>query len=267
MFPLHLWLPNAYTYAPSVITVFLSATATKVAVYVMLRFVFTVFSDSFAQQTPTGDMFLLLGIAGVIFASVYAVYQRDAKRLLAYSSVAQVAYMVLGIAFGSAMGLIATLVHIFNHALMKGALFMAVGALVYRVGSSRLDKLDGLGRRMPWTFAAFFIAALSLIGVPGTAGFISKWYFVLAALEQQHWLVAVVILVGSLIAVIYSWKLVEVLFFRATTQPNSAVKEAPLSLLIPMWVLVIANVYFGLNTQLTVGVAETAVRVLRTGQQ
>jgi multicomponent Na+:H+ antiporter subunit D len=263
MFPLHLWLPNAYTYAPSVITVFLAATATKVAVYVMLRMVFSVFSDAFAQDTPTHAMFLLLGIGGVIFASIYAVYQRDAKRLLAYSSVAQVGYMVLGIAFGSTLGLTATMVHMFNHALMKGALFMAIGALVYRVGSSHIDQLHGLGRQMPWTFAALVLAALSLIGVPGTAGFISKWYLVLAALEQQAWLVAVVILMGSLIAVIYMWKLVEVLFFRPAAQVDSAVQEAPLSLLIPMWLLVIANIYFGLNTQLTVDVAQTAVQLLR----
>jgi len=267
MFPLHLWLPNAYTYAPSMITVFLAATATKVAVYVMLRIVFTVFSNGFAQDTPTDDMFLLVGIVGVIVASIYAIYQRDAKRLLAYSSVAQVGYMVLGIAFGSALGLTATMVHMFNHALMKGALFMAIGALVYRIGSSHIDKLNGLGRQMPWTFMAIVIAGLSLIGVPGTAGFISKWYLVLAALEQNNWITAVVVLVGSLIAVIYLWKLVEVLFFRAAGDAEQTVKEAPLSLLIPMWILVIANIYFGLNTDLTVGVAQSAVQILRAVPQ
>ncbi|MCG6969279.1 MAG: monovalent cation/H+ antiporter subunit D family protein [Gammaproteobacteria bacterium] len=263
MFPLHVWLPNAYTYAPSVISVFLSATATKVAVYVMLRMVFTVFSGSFTQDTPTGNMFMVLGIGGVLVASVYAVYQRDAKRLLAYSSVAQVGYMVLGIAFGTALGLTATLVHMFNHALMKGALFMAIGALVYRLGSSQIDAFNGLGRQMPWTFAALFIAGLSLIGVPGTAGFISKWYLVLAALEKSNWIAAIVILAGSLFAVIYMWKLVEALFFRSAPQSDAAVKEAPLSLLVPMWLLVVANLYFGFNTQLTVGIAQTAVNILR----
>jgi multicomponent Na+:H+ antiporter subunit D len=267
MFPLHLWLPNAYTYAPSVVSAFLSATATKVAVYVMLRVVFTVFSDGFAQETPSDDMFMLLGIAGVLFASVYAIYQRDAKRLLAYSSVAQVGYMVLGIAFGSALGVTATLVHMFNHALMKGALFMAMGALVYRISSSQVQDFNGLGRQMPWTFAAILIGGLSLIGVPGTAGFISKWYLVLAALEQQNWLIAVGILVGSLLAVIYVWKLVEALFFRPAADSKAGVKEAPLSLLVPMWLLIAANVYFGLDTQLTVGVAETAVQLLGANPQ
>jgi multicomponent Na+:H+ antiporter subunit D len=262
LFPLHLWLPNAYTYAPSAITVFLAATATKVAVYVMLRTIFTVFSIHFVQITPTELVFLLLGMAGILYASVAAIYQPDAKRLLAYSSIAQIGYMVLGMGFGSALGLTGTIVHVFNHALMKGALFMALGALVYRVGSTRMNQIQGLGREMPWTFAAIFIAGLSLIGVPGTAGFISKWYLVLAAIEQQDWLIALVILAGSLLAVAYMWNLVETLFFQPAEPQREPVREAPLSMLVPMWLLVIANIWFGLDTELTVGIAETAVQLL-----
>ncbi len=262
LFPLHLWLPNAYKYAPSVISVFLAATATKVAVYIMLRMVFTVFSSDFVRITPTSHIFLLLGIFGVIMASIAAIYQKDVKRLLAYSSVAQVSYMVLGMGLTSTLGVTASLVHMFNHALMKGALFMACGALVYRVGSSRFEKLNGLGRQMPWTFTAIFIAGLSLIGIPGTAGFISKWYFVLAALEQQSWLIVLVTLLGSLLAVVYVWKVVEVMYLRPVSDSAALVKEAPVSLLIPMWLLVLANVYFGINTELTVNVADTATRLL-----
>ena len=268
LFPLHLWLPNAYTYAPTVVTVFLAATATKVAVYVMLRVVFTVFGFSFIENTPADELFILLCVMGILVMSFYAIYQKDSKRLLAYSSVAQIGYMMLGIGLGSVLGVTATLVHLFNHALMKGALFMAVGALVYRVGSSRLEHFSGLGKQMPWTFAAIVIAGLSLIGVPGTAGFISKWYLVLAAIEQQHWLIVGVILIGSLLAVIYVWKLIEVLYFQPVnetgqnTSRQASVKEAPLMLLIPMWVLVFANVYFGFNTELTVGTAEQAVKLL-----
>ncbi len=268
LFPLHLWLPNAYTYAPTVVTVFLAATATKVAVYVMLRVVFSVFGFSFIENTPADELFILLCVMGILVMSFYAIYQKDSKRLLAYSSVAQIGYMMLGIGLGSVLGVTATLVHLFNHALMKGALFMAVGALVYRVGSSRLEHFSGLGKQMPWTFAAIVLAGLSLIGVPGTAGFISKWYLVLAAIEQQHWLIVGVILIGSLLAVIYVWKLIEVLYFQPVnetgqnTSRQASVKEAPLMLLIPMWVLVFANVYFGFNTELTVGTAEQAVKLL-----
>ena len=262
LFPLHLWLPNAYTYSPSAISVFLAATATKVAVYIMLRMVFTVFSGDFVRITPASYIFLLLGIVGVVMASMSAIFQTDAKRLLAYSSIAQISYMVLGMGFASVLGLTATLVHVFNHALMKGALFMAVGAIVYRVGSSRLDELNGLGRQMPWTFTAIFIAGLSLIGIPGTAGFISKWYLVRAALEQQSWLITLVILLGSLLAVIYVWKIIEIMFFRPQSNSAVAVQEAPVSLLVPMWILVLANIYFGINTDLTVNIADTAVGLL-----
>ncbi len=262
MFPLHLWLPNAYTYAPSVVTVFLAATATKVAVYVMLRILFTVFPQGFAVTTPADELFIVAGIAGIITASVYAIYQENIKRLLAYSSVAQVGYMVLGIGLASTTGLTAALVHLFNHALMKGALFMAVGAIVYRIGACRMEQIHGLGRSMPWTFGAIVIGGLSLIGVPGTAGFISKWYLVVAALEQQAWISVAVILSGSLLAVVYVGKLIEALYFKPVSDAGKAVSEAPLLLLVPTWALVLANVYFGLDTDLTVGVAEKAAAIL-----
>lgn len=267
LFPLHLWLPNAYTYAPTVITVFLAGTATKVALYVMLRVLFTVFPGDFVSITPTGDLFVLSGMAGIIVASVYAIYQTDVKRLLAYSSVAQIGYMALGIGFASALGVTASIVHLFNHALMKGALFMAVGAIIYRIGVCRIDSIQGLGRQMPWTFGALVIGGLSLIGVPGTAGFISKWYLVLAALEQEAWIAVAVILIGSLLAVVYIGKIIETLYFKPVATKNIDVKEAPIALLVPTWILVFANIYFGLNTELTVGIAEQAVQVLGVGSQ
>ncbi|MCG7899476.1 MAG: monovalent cation/H+ antiporter subunit D family protein [Candidatus Thiodiazotropha lotti] len=262
LFPLHLWLPNAYTYAPTVVTVFLAATATKVAVYVMLRILFTVFPQTFTITTPADELFILAGMAGVLSASVYAIYQKNIKRLLAYSSVAQIGYMVLGIGFATTTGLTATLIHLFNHALMKGALFMAIGAIIYRIDSCRLDQIHGLGRAMPWTFGAIVIGGLSLVGVPGTAGFISKWYLVTAALEQSAWIPVAVILIGSLLAVVYVGKLIEALYFKPVTDNGKVVTEAPLMLLVPTWGLVLANIYFGLDTDLTVGVAEQAAAIL-----
>ena len=266
LFPLHLWLPNAYTYAPTVVTIFLAATATKVAVYLMLRVLLTVFPNTFAINTPVHELFILLGIAGAIIASVYAVYQTDIKRLLAYSSVAQIGYMALGIGFASTLGVTAALLHLFNHALMKGALFMAIGAIIYRIGVCRMDNIHGLGKLMPWTFGAIIIGGLSLVGVPGTAGFVSKWYLILAALEQEAWISVAAILIGSLLAVVYVGKIIEALYFKPAQPCNQSVKEAPLWLLIPTWVLALANIYFGLDTDLTVGVAEHAAQILGTGQ-
>ena len=192
MFPLHLWLPNAYSYAPSAVTVLLAATATKVAVYMFLRFAFTVFGAPFAfADMQVGLVLMPLAIIAMFVASLVAIFQDDVKRMFAYSSVAQIGYMMLGISFATTLGLTGGIVHLFNHALMKGAMFMCLGAVFLRHGSVHIDTLQGLGRKMPVTFAALVIAGLSLIGIPGTVGFISKLYLVRAALDVGWWPVAV----------------------------------------------------------------------------
>ncbi len=263
LFPLHLWLPNAYTFAPSAVTAFIASTATKVAVYMLLRFLFTVFGVAFTFEVmQIHYLFLPLALAAVLITSVVAIYQRNVKRMLAYSSLAQIGYMILGISFVSVTGLTATLLHLFNHALMKGALFMAIGCVMYRVGSVRIEQMAGLGKQMPWTMAAFVAGGLSLVGVPLTVGFISKWYLVLGALENGLWPVAVLVLFGSLLAVVYIWKVVEVAYFNDPLPDQSGITEAPLSLLIPTWVLTLANIYFGIDASLTAGVAGRAAQLL-----
>ena len=262
LFPLHLWLPNAYTYAPSAVTAFIASTATKVAVYLLLRFFFTIFGASFSFGEMQLDKVLMpLALVAILTMSIVAIYQDNVKRLLAYSSVAQIGYMVLGISLASALGLTAGILHLFNHALMKGALFMAMGCVMYRVGSVRIERMNGLGRAMPWTMAAFVAGGLSIIGVPLTVGFISKWYLIQAALEQGLWPVAVVVLVGSLLAVVYVWKVVEVAYFR-DLDADADIQEAPLSMLIATWALVLANFWFGIDASATTGVARRAAEVL-----
>lgn len=259
LFPLHLWLPNAYAFAPSVVTALLAATSTKVAIYLLIRFTFSVYGLSFSFTTlPLNVLFLVLGILGVFVASVAAIYRHNVKRLFAYSSVAQVGYMIIGFSVGTAAGLSASLIHIFNHALMKGAIFLALGAVMYRVGSVQLSQMNGLGREMPFTMAAIVIGGLSLIGVPLTVGFVSKWYLIVALLNNGWWPVALLVLLGSLLAVIYVWKVVESAYFKPADNHRERVKEAPIGFLIPLWVLVFANIYFGLDTRLSVGVAQAA---------
>ena len=263
LFPLHLWLPNAYAYAPSIATAFLAATSTKVAVYVLIRYIFSVFSIEFVSRSlPLNEIFLILGLSGIFVASISAIYQLNIKRLFAYSSVAQIGYMILGLALGTQLGLTATLLHLFNHALMKGAIFLAIGAVVYRISSAQLNHFAGLGRKMPWTMAAIVAGGLSLIGVPLTVGFVSKWYLVVALLEKGWWPVAVLILISSLLAVIYVWRIVEWVYFTPPRIILDDVKEAPLSLLIPIWILVLANFYFGVDTHITVGVSKLAAQTL-----
>ncbi|MEX2582475.1 MAG: monovalent cation/H+ antiporter subunit D family protein [Gemmatimonadota bacterium] len=263
LFPLHLWLPNAYAYAPSAVTAFLAATATKVAVYVLLRVFFTVFGASYSFDTVQLDYVLMpLALIAILTMSLVAIFQDNIKRMLAYSSLAQVGYMTLGISLGTATGVTAGILHLFNHALMKSALFLALGCVVYRIGTVHLRQMAGLGREMPWTIAAFTLGGLSLIGVPLTVGFISKWYLIVAVLEIGWWPVALLIVISSLMAVIYIWRVVEAAYFLPSPEGRGAIREAPLSLLIPTWALVLANIYFGVDATLTAGVAGRAAAVL-----
>ncbi len=262
LFPLHLWLPNAYAFAPSSVTAFLAATATKAMVYLMLRFLFTIFGTDYSLLGLTLTyLFTPLALAAMFAASTVAVFQVDIKRMLAYSSIAQIGYMILGMSFASVTGLAATMIHLFNHALIKSALFMAVGAIVLRRGSATIDSVRGLGRKMPWTMGAFVAGGLSLIGMPLTVGFVSKWYLVAAAIQSGRWPIAVLIVASSLIAVIYIWRVVEAAYMD-DVRDDRPVREAPLSMLIPTYVLIGANFYFGIDANLTSEIAFKAARVL-----
>lgn len=266
LFPLHLWLPNAYAYAPTIVTAFLAASATKVALYIVIRFVFTVFGVEFSFATiPLQEVFLILGTMGIIIASLVAIVQQDVKRMLAYSSVAQIGYMVLGVSMATLGGLMASLMHLFNHALMKGALFLALGAIFYRMGGVELKHFHGVGKQMPITMAAIVLGGLSIIGIPLTVGFVSKWYLLQAALLSGWYVVTAIILFGSLLSVAYIWKIVDAAYFKSPLPENGNVKEAPMSLLVPIWILVAANLYFGIDTSFTVTVSEQISSQLMSG--
>ena len=265
LYPLHLWLPNAYTFAPSAVTAFLAATATKVAIYVLMRFMFTVFQADFLFEMNTLEFIIVpLAILAMFAASFIAVFQTDLKRLLAYSSLAQIGYMLLGIGMLSETGLTAAVAHLFNHGITKAALFMGVGAIVLRHGGSFFDQIRGAGRTMPWTSAAMVIGGISLIGVPGTAGFVSKWLLVQAALEKGWWFLAVLIVASSLLAVIYVWRMIEAMYLVAPAEGQER-GEAPLSMLVPLWVMARACIWFGIDTELTLNASLTAAQGLISG--
>lgn len=262
MFPLHLWLPNAYSFAPSAVTAFIAATSTKVAVYVLLRFMFTIFGFDYTFQAQTLEYVVLpLAILAMFAASLVAIFQDDLKRMLAYSSIAQIGYILLGITFLSQTGLTAAIVHLFNHAVTKGALFMVAGCFIFSAGTSSIANLRGIGRDMPWTTAAFVIGGLSLIGLPLTVGFISKWYLVQAALELGWWPVALLIMGSSLLAMAYVWRVVEVAYLQPAPEGITR-KEAPLSMLVPTWILIGLIVWFGAHATLTSTAASRAASML-----
>lgn len=261
MWPLHQWLPNAYAYAPSFVTMFLSATATKVALYAMIRMVFTVFTPEFSFGTMSfAMMFAPLAMAAMLICSFQAVFQVDVRRMLAYSSVAQVGYMLLGIAIGTSAGLSAGLFHLTNHALMKGALFMAVAGVVLTYQGTRIEDFKGLGRAAPLTMTAFAISGLSLIGMPLTAGFQSKWALLQALLEAGWGFGAVVVVASSILAVIYVGRVLQAVFFEAPANPRKIRREAPLLLLIPLWVLALSTLWIGVQADWVIGLTNSAAQ-------
>ncbi len=265
VFPLHAWLPNAYTYAPHMVTVFLAACATKVSLYVLLRFDFFVFQQNLAGHAFQFATFLMpLAVLAVVVASAYALFERNLKRLLAFSSVAQIGYILLGASLVSTAGLTASGLHVFNHALAKGTLFLAVACLAMRFSSLHLQDLSGAAKSMPLTMAAFCIAGLSLIGVPGTAGFISKWYLIGAALNEGALGIglAVIIVLSSLMAVVYIWRVVEAAYFHTPNTSAVNIKEAPRELLIITLLAALANIYFGVNSAVPVALASDAANLL-----
>jgi len=267
LFPLHVWLPNAYTYAPHAVSAFLAACATKVSLYVLLRLDFVVFQGNLIGHDAQFAAFLMpLAVLAILVGSAVALFEANIKRLLAYSSVAQIGYIVLGASMVSVAGLSAGLLHMFNHALSKGALFLAVMCLSTRFESLNLQDLAGAARRMPWTLAALVMAGLSLIGVPGTAGFVSKWYLITAALERgpSGWVLVTVIVLGSLMAVAYVWRIVEAAWFShpPAVERSGTPGEAPVTMLALTWIAALSNVWFGLSTQVPLELATTAATIL-----
>ncbi len=265
VFPLHSWLPGAYAEAPSAVSTMLAGVSTKVAMYAFLRFTFSVFGGTLVfGLLPVGVIGLVVACAAMLFGSAVACFQRDLKYLLGWSSIAQVGYIIAGFSLATPDGISAGYLHLINHAVMKAALFAAAGVVLLRLGSVDLKALSGLGRRMPWTFAAILLAGLGLIGVPPTAGFVSKWALVLALVEQGQWFVLAAVLVSSLLALVYVGRVVEIAWFREPVETPTLRKPAP-SMITMTWLLVLMSLYFGASPVLPAKLADGAAAALLGG--
>lgn len=264
LFPLHMWLPNAYAFAPSSVSAFLAAVATKVGLYALIRFFFTLFGYELAFDTMQMSLVLAaLSAAAILVGSLVAMFEVNVKRILAYSSIAQIGYITLGISLGSQAGISAAIVHIINHALIKGGMFMALACLAYRLGSRlNLENIRGMGRHFPISSFAFVVAGLGLIGVPLTAGFISKWQLLTATAEEGWWVMIAVIFISSLMAVFYVWRIIEALYFGEPLEKFDQKVEAPASMVLPLLALIAVTVWFGVDTHWNLGVAESVAASL-----
>ena len=262
VFPLHIWLPRAYAYAPSAVSVLLAATATKASLYILARILFSVFENSENLINNTLLYVILpLSIIAMFAGTIMAIYEKDIKRLLAHSSVAQIGYITLAFAIGTKASIAAGFIHMFNHAIIKGGLFIAITSLGFFIQKRvTINNLSGLGRAMPITFFCFVLCSLSLAGLPLTAGFISKLYLIKATISSDAIWIAILILISSALSVVYLWKMIEVMWMREGRK--IVIKENP-AIYISLIIITFFNIYFGLDASLVVnGSFEAAEKLI-----
>lgn len=258
LFPMHVWLPNAYSYSPVAFARIVAPLMTKVMVYVMIRLMITVFGLDYIFETLNlSEAVVWLATFAIIAGAVMALAQKNLKKMLAYIIVCEIGYMVGGAWMGNQLGMTGAILHILNDALMTFALFLAVGSMVYKLKRVDFIDLKGLFGKMPWTMAGFVLAAFSIIGVPPTCGFFSKWYLILGAFEAGAYHFAAALVISSLICAVLFFKVFEICFFEPMPEGHGhgdssshvTIEEAPLSMLIVSGLvsisLVVAGLYSG----------------------
>ncbi len=244
LFPLHVWLPDAHSAAPTPSSAVLSALVIKIYAVAMVK-IFAVFPAELFAVVPVLEIVLILSALAAVAGSVFAMLQDDIKKMLACSSIAQIGFVFMGIGFFEGQALIGGLLHIFNHAVIKAMLFLAAGLIIYATGIRRISEFRGLGMRLPLTMSAFVVGALAMVGIPGTSGFVSKWYLALGALESGKPFYIVVILLSSLLNGVYYFPIVITAFFGSEPQPSTERRDLPLSMLVPVLLLAAATIFFG----------------------
>ena len=257
-FPLHAWLPNAYTHAPSAASSLIAPLVTKVMIYVMIRLMLTVFTPDFTfTMLNVSEPIVWLAVIAIFMGAMLALAQRDLKKMLAYIIVAEVGYMVGGAWLGNRAGMTGAILHIVNDALMTLCAFLVVSNIVYKLRGYAFDDLKGLFRKMPFTMGAFVVAALSIIGVPPTCGFFSKWYLISGAIQAGQYAFMVALLFSSLVNVVLFFRVIEICFYEPFSDHHGhghdhheepPMAEAPLSMLVPLYIVAAGLVLVGLYT-------------------
>ena len=268
LFPLHIWQPDAYSYAPSTVSALIAATSSKVSIYALMRVLLSVFTLDFITNYVGLDILICwIAAIGIIAGSLFAIMQRNIKRMLAYSSVSQIGYIMLGLGLTplSPWGLVGAVAHILNHAIMKCCLFMSVGGFFHRLKLLDINNFNGLGRKMPWTSAFFTVAALSMIGVPPTTGFASKLFLLIASAEaaktvSSGYAFIAVLLLSSLLNLVYFWRVIERMYFiephshhdisgsesESKSKSGSGADGIPRAMLFSMFVLASSCIILGI---------------------
>lgn len=271
MVPLHVWLPDAHPVAPSPASALLSGIMIKTGAYGLIRVVFHVYDYSVILEANWHWILAIAAIITILLGSAVAIAQEDLKRRLAYSSVGQMGYILLGISIMTEMAMVGDIFHIFTHAFMKSTLFLAAGVIITKTGKKKISDLGGIGYKMPLTMISFTIAALAMIGIPPLNGFISKWTLSLGALDANQPIYVLVLLLSSLMNAIYYLPIVNLAFFSPSSSEDTGMEselktskfEAPLTMVMPVMILGFSCLLLGLlPTNLPYELSEEAAKLL-----
>jgi len=257
--PLHTWLPDAHPEAPSPISALLSGIVIETGLYGLTRVLYLLFEPGFFQISIAA-----LAVLTMTLANILALLQQDIKRLLAYSSIAQIGYMLIGVSAGTAYGVMGTFLHVFNHSLMKGLAFLSAGSIVHQAKTRDIQSLRGVGRTMPFTVFTLFIALIGLGGVPATNGFISKFILFNSAIGAGMPLLAVAGVLNSAFSMAY-YLLVMKTFISTPKGEGLKVREAPTLMVGVTVVMAALIIIFGLYPQPIIRYADWASRGLVDG--
>lgn len=263
IFPVHVWLPDAHPVAPSPASALLSGVMIKAGAYGIIRTIYAIYGASSLTSVLSSKLVIVIALITMILGSGVALLQKEIKRLLAYSSIAQIGYVVLGASLLSSIGLTGGIFHILSHALTKGTLFLCAGAFIHQTGKRKLVELKGIGRQMPITMVCFTIAACSMVGFPPLTGFISKWFLAQGALQaakegflSMEWGLFIVftLLISSLLNAMYYGPIVIRAWFKETShfshshnsEEKVKKKDPAWEMLIPVLILTLGILIFGL---------------------
>ncbi len=254
-FPLHGWLPNAYTHTSTTSSCLIAPLMTKVSVYVMIRLMFSVFSVDYVFHTLQYDkLIMFMASIAIIVGSISALAQTDLKRMLCYIVIAEVGYMVGGVWLANGSGLTGAIYHILADGMMTLCLFMSIGAIIYKTRDSSLEVMRNMFTKMPVTSIVLIIGALSIIGIPPTCGFFSKWYLITGAIAAGQWFYIAALLFSSLINALIFFRIIETMFFpkfkhhEKDTKEIAVMDEAPITMMVPMVLAAASLIFIGIYT-------------------
>lgn len=260
MAPFHFWLPDAHPAAPSPVSALLSGVVIKTGVYALLRLLLNVFpTETYGWQLGL----LLLSLVTMTVGNLMAALQEDIKRLLAFSSIANIGYIVFGISLGNQLGAVGALLHLLNHAIAKALLFLAAGSFIHALHTRNLDELAGAGKQMPLSGVTYTVGALSLAGMPGLNAFVSEYVIIAAAFQTPFWPFAVVMILNVLIGAMYHMRVVQTLFLKGPSSGHGSVRESAFPMLLALIVLAVAAIVIGVYPAPFLGAAQEAVQFVR----